>query len=62
MKLANPQSIKDKIDNTYAEASKLLKKDKEKIVNELSKLIKVADGEQESLKIKLNSSNLQYSL
>jgi len=50
MKMANPKSIQAKIDNTFKEASKLLKKDKENIVNELSKLIKVADGDQNILK------------
>ena len=50
MKMANPKSIQAKIDNTFQEASKLLKKDKENIVNELSKLIKVADGDQNILK------------
>ena len=50
MKMASPKSIQAKIDNTFQEASKLLKKDKENIVNELSKLIKVADGDQNILK------------
>ena len=50
MKMANPKSIQAKIDDTFQEASKLLKKDKENIVNELSKLIKVADGDQNILK------------
>ena len=50
MKMANPKSIQVKIDNTFKEASTLLKKDKENIINELSKLIKVADGDQSSLK------------
>ena len=50
MKMANPKSIQAKIDNTFQEASTLLKKDKENIVNELSKLIKVADGDQNILK------------
>jgi hypothetical protein len=45
MKIANPKSIQVKIDNTFQEASKLMKKDKENIINELSKLIKVADGD-----------------
>ena len=40
--------------NTFKEASKLLKKDKEKIVNELSKLLKVADGDQKILKNTVN--------
>ena len=38
------------IDNTFKEASTLLKKDKENIINELSKLVKVADGDQSTLK------------
>ena len=50
MKMANPKSIQVKIDNTFKEASTLLKKDKENIVNELSKLIKVADGDLNILK------------
>ena len=50
MKMANPKSIQAKIDDTFKEASTLLKKDKENIVNELSKLIKVADGDQDILK------------
>ena len=50
IKIANQKSIQDKIDNTFEEASKLLKNDKEKIFNELSKLIKVADGTQNTLK------------
>ena len=50
MKMANPKSIQVKIDNTFKEASTLLKKDKENIVNESSKLIKVADGDQDILK------------
>jgi hypothetical protein len=55
MKIANPKSIQDKIDNTFQEASKLMKKDKENIINELSKLIKVADGDQKSLKEVINN-------
>jgi hypothetical protein len=50
MKMANPKSIQVKIDNTFKEASTLLKKDKENIINELSKLIKVADGDLDILK------------
>ena len=50
IKISNPKSIQDKINTTLDEASKLLKKDKEKIVNELSKLLKVADGDQKILK------------
>ena len=33
IKISNPKSIQDKINTTLDEASKLLKKDKEKIVN-----------------------------
>ena len=55
MKMANPKSIQFKIDNTFQEASKLMKKDKENIINELSKLIKVADGDQKSLKEIINN-------
>ena len=50
LKMANPKSIQAKIDDTFKEASTLLKKDKENIVNELSKLIKVADGDLDILK------------
>jgi hypothetical protein len=50
IKTSNPKLIQEKINNTFKEASKLLKKDKEKIVNELSKLLKVADGDQKILK------------
>ena len=50
MKMTNPKSIQAKIDDTFKEASKLLKKDKENIINELSKLAKVADGDQNILK------------
>ena len=46
IKISNPKSIQEKISKTLEEASKLLKKDKEKIVNELSKLIKVVDGDK----------------
>ena len=54
IKISNPKSIQDKINTTLDEASKLLKKDKEKIVNELSKLLKVADGDQKILKNTVN--------
>ena len=46
IKISNPKSIQDKINTTLDEASKLLKKDKEKIVNELTKLLKVVDGDK----------------
>ena len=59
MKMANPKSIQVKIDNTFKEASKLLKKDKENIINELSKLIKVADGDQKGLKEKINKLKIK---
>ena len=62
MKMANPKSIQAKIDDTFKEASTLLKKDKENIVNELSKLIKVADGDQNILKntIKKLKTNIKF--
>ena len=62
MKMANPKSIQVKIDNTFKEASTLLKKDKENIVNELSKLIKVADGDLNILKntIKKLKTNIKF--
>ena len=50
IKISNAKSIQVKIDSTYKEASKLLKKDKEKIIQELSKLLKVADGDEKNLK------------
>ena len=62
MKMANPKSIQAKIDDTFKEASKLLKKDKENIVNELSKLIKVADGDQKSLKETINKLKTNIKL
>ena len=48
--MANEKLIKGKIDNTFEEASKLLKDDKEKIINELNKLLEVAEGSQDNLK------------
>ena len=59
IKISNPKSIQEKINKTLEEASKLLKKDKEKIVNELSKLIKVVDGDKkiaENTIIKIKTS------
>ena len=49
IKISNLKSIQDKINNTLEDASKLLKKDKEKIINELNKLLKVADGDKKIL-------------
>jgi len=46
IKISNPKSVQDKINTTLEEASKLLKKDKEKIVNELTKLLKIVDGDK----------------
>jgi len=46
IKISSAKSIQVKIDNILEEASKLLNKDKEKIVSELSKLLKVVDGDQ----------------
>ncbi|MDB9826163.1 hypothetical protein OAB97_03245, partial [Candidatus Pelagibacter sp.] len=46
IKISSAKSIQVKIDNILEEASKLLNKDKEKIINELSKLLKVVDGDQ----------------
>ena len=62
MKMANPKSIQVKIDNTFKEASTLLKKDKENIINELSKLVKVADGDQKSLKETINKLKTNIKL
>ena len=50
IKMSNEKSIAAKIDNTFEEASKLLKDDKEKIINELNKLLEVAEGNQDNLK------------
>ena len=49
-------------DNTFKEAAKLLKKDKENIINELSKLIKVADGDQKNLKETINKLKTNIKL
>ena len=46
IKISNPKSIQEKINNTFDEASKLLNKDKEKIINELTKLLKIVDGDK----------------
>ena len=54
IKISNPESIQKKIINTFDEASKLLNKDKEKIINELSKLIKVVDGDKKIAETTLN--------
>tara|TARA_Y100000591_G_scaffold323869_1_gene342348 strand:+ start:150 stop:1286 length:1137 start_codon:yes stop_codon:yes gene_type:complete len=54
IKISNPKSIQEKINNTFDEASKLLNKDKEKIINELSKLIKVVDGDKKIAETTLN--------
>ena len=62
MKMANPKSIQVKIDNIFQEASKLMKKDKENIINELSKLIKVADGDQKNLKETINKLKAKIKL
>ena len=42
--------------------SKLLKKDKENIINELSKLVKVADGDQKNLKETINKLKTNIKL
>ena len=54
IKISNPKSIQEKINNTFDEASKLLNKDKEKIINELSKLIKVVDGDKKIAETTIN--------
>ena len=46
IKISNPKSIQEKINYTFDEASKLLNKDKEKIINELTKLLKIVDGDK----------------
>ena len=46
IKISNPKSIQEKINNTFDEASKLLNRDKEKIIKELTKLLKVVDGDK----------------
>ena len=62
MKMANPKSIQVKIDDTFKEASTLLKKDKENIINELSKLIKVADGDKNNLKSRIKNLKTNIKL
>ena len=62
IKISNPKSIQDKINTTLEEASKLLIKDKEKIVNELSKLLKVADGDQKIVKNAINKIKTNLKL
>ena len=59
IKISNQKSIQEKISKTLDEASKLLKKDKEKIVNELTKLLKIVDGDKkiaENTIIKIKTS------
>ena len=46
IRISNPKSIQEKINNTFDEASKLLNRDKEKIIKELTKLLKVVDGDK----------------
>ena len=62
MKMANPKSIQVKIDDTFKEASTLLKKDKENIINELSKLLKVADGDKNNLKSRIKNLKTNIKL
>ena len=62
MKMANPKFIQAKIDDTFQEASKLMKKDKENIINELSKFIKVADGDPKNLKETINKLKANIKL
>ena len=62
MKMANPKSIQVKIDDTFKEASTLLKKDKENIINELSKLVKVADGDKDNLKSRIKNLKTNIKL
>ncbi len=62
IKISNPKSIQEKINNTYEEASKLLNKDKEKIINELSKLIKVVDGDKKVAETTINKIKTSIKL
>ena len=61
IKISNPKSIQEKINNTFNEASKLLNKDKKKIVDELTKLLKVVDGDKKNAEnvIKKIKTNLK---
>ncbi len=62
IKISNPKSIQEKINNTFDEASKLLNKDKEKIINELSKLIKVVDGDKKIAETTINKIKASLKL
>tara|TARA_B100000287_G_scaffold360068_1_gene352292 strand:- start:135 stop:1271 length:1137 start_codon:yes stop_codon:yes gene_type:complete len=62
IKISNPKSIQEKINNTFDEASKLLNKDKEKIINELSKLIKVVDGDKKIAETTINKIKTSLKL
>jgi len=62
MKMANSKSIQDKINNTFEEASRLLKEDKKKIFNELNKLTKVAEGEKNTIKDVINDIKTKIKL
>ena len=61
IKISNPKSIQEKINNTFNDASKLLNKDKKKIVDELTKLLKVVDGDKKNAEnvIKKIKTNLK---
>ena len=61
IKISNPKSIQEKINYTFDEASKLLNKDKEKIINELTKLLKIVDGDKKEAEnvIKKIKTNLK---
>ena len=62
IKISNPKSIQEKINNTFDEASKLLNKDKEKIINELSKLIKVVDSDKKIAETTINKIKASLKL
>ena len=54
IKISNPQLIKNKIENAFDDASKLLLDDKKRLYAELEKLLKVAQGDKEQLNLAMN--------
>ena len=54
IKISNPQLIKNKIENAFDDASKLLLDDKKRLYAELEKLLKVAQGDKEQLNAAMN--------
>ena len=54
IKISNPQLIKNKIENAFDDASKLLLDDKKRLYAELEKLLKVAQGDKEQPNAAMN--------